>query len=207
MADIKITFTYNLTDDYLSQTNNLNKSAEWIYEGPEKIWIFVNNETGKCDEFNPLTEQDNGETYPDMEGYTKVLIDCREDPLLGILFRTNTNLVDTSILPQTEIGLPNGTVYKRPTTPDPLHTYETSEITYLNGEWTIPWKKPWISWELIYEIRDEYLERALTEQRLLPTLPDNLKTKLQEFIASLQNTETEWEGYEPYMHVFPDYPL
>ena len=40
-------FTYNIPDDYLAQTNNDSKTAEATFKGPDKIWIFVDKDTGK----------------------------------------------------------------------------------------------------------------------------------------------------------------
>ena len=42
---ISQTFTYDLPDDYLLTTNNLKKTGTWTYNGPDKIWVFVNKET------------------------------------------------------------------------------------------------------------------------------------------------------------------
>jgi hypothetical protein len=207
MVDITKNFTYNLADDYLAQTNNDNKTSSWTYSGPDKIWVFVNNETNLVNEYNYKTESEDGETYPTPEGFIKVLINCNENPLLGVLLNASSYSVNLNDLPQKEVNLPNGSKYVRPLNPDPNHTYEASEIQYINGEWIIPWKKPWMSWEIIYKQRDEYLKEALLTQKYVTDLPNSLKTKLQEYITSLENIETEWEGYEPYMYVFPDYPL
>lgn len=207
MVEITKTFKYKVADDYLAQTNNLNKEAEWTYIGPDKIWVFVNNKTKFIFDYPYKTEKEDGETYPTPLGYTKIMIDCNDNPLLGVLISASSYYVDINSLPQKEINLPNGNIYKRPITPDPMHTYEHSEIKYDNDEWIIPWKKPWVTWETIYNFRDGLLKNALIDQRNITTLPDSLKNKLEEYIDSIQKIETEWANYEPYMYVFPDYPL
>ena len=43
MANITKTFTYALPDEYVAQTSDLNLTAEWTYEGPAFMWVFVDN--------------------------------------------------------------------------------------------------------------------------------------------------------------------
>ena len=47
MATITREFTYNVTDDQYSQTNNNNSTATITYEGPDKKYIVVDRTTGK----------------------------------------------------------------------------------------------------------------------------------------------------------------
>jgi hypothetical protein len=207
MTEINIKFTYDLADDYLSQENTLKKTAEWSYIGPDKIWIFVNDETKTVTDYNFITEENNGENYPTPLDYTKVMLNCAENPLIATLLNANKYVVDQTDLPQTEIILPNGTVYTRAKNPDPYHTYESAEITYENGSWSTPWKKSWITWQDIYKARDFYVEQAELDLKNVTTLPDILKTKLTDYINTLKNLEQDWEEFHPYMVVLPDYPL
>ena len=41
------TFTYKLPDDYLAQTDNLGLTADWTYEGPRFLFVFVSRETNR----------------------------------------------------------------------------------------------------------------------------------------------------------------
>lgn len=207
MTQININFTYNLADDYLAQTNDLGKTNEWTYVGPDRIWVFINNDNNKVGDFSFLTEENNGPEYPTPEGYTKVEINCALNPLLATLLNANSYFVDQNELEQLEIQLPNGNTYSRPRNPDPNHTYEAEEITYENNDWIIPWKKPWITWNDLYKIRDHWLQEAELELSTVVTLPDSLRTKLNDYINSLKNLETEWANFEPYMYILPDYPL
>lgn len=207
MVEITKNFTYNLADDYLAQTSSLNKTADWTYIGPDKIWILVNNETNRCDDFNILTKENDGETYPTPEGYTKVELDCNANPLIATLFRANINTIDSATLPQLEINLPNGDVYSRPQNPDPWHTYETSELTYVEGQWNLSWKKPWITWEEITKAKNDLILRAKLDQKNIIDLPDILKNKLANYITTLETLETTWAEFQPYMVILPDYPL
>lgn len=206
MTQINIKFTYNLADDYLSQTNLLGKTAEWTYIGPDKIWIFVDTETNRIGNYNHLTEEEDGAIYPCPEGHFRVEVDCVNNPLLATLLNANSYTVDQNDLPQIEINLPDGNVYSRPRDPDPNHTYESSEIVYNDGDWTIPWKKSWVTWEDIYKASSQYI--SLAEKDLeITSLPESIKTKLTDYITALKNLETDWADFEPYMYILPDYPL
>ena len=44
---ISKTFSYPIPDDYLYQTSAQNKTGTFTYNGPDKVWVFVDNETGK----------------------------------------------------------------------------------------------------------------------------------------------------------------
>jgi len=44
--NITTSFTYNLPDEYLAQTSELNKTATLTYSGPHKLFVFVDRETG-----------------------------------------------------------------------------------------------------------------------------------------------------------------
>ena len=207
MAKITKKFLYNVADDYLVQTNDLGKTNEWTYIGPDKIWTFVDNDTGSVGEYNFRTLEENGPTYPTPVGFTKVEVNCEENPLLCTLLRANEYQLDLNALPQKTIDLPDGRVYSRPQDTDPEHTYEATEVKYIDSQWTFGWRKLWVTWEDIYNVRNELVKQAELDLKYLTTLPAHLKEKLQNYIDSLKRIETDWEGFEPYMYVFPDYPL
>jgi hypothetical protein len=202
MTDINITFTYDLADTYLSQKNELKKTAKWTYIGPDKIWVFIDNETNEIN-YNFVTEAD----YPTPLDHTKIEIDCAKHPLIATLLNANKYLIDQTELPQLSINLPNGEVYTRAKNPDPYHTYERSELTYKDSIWVTSWKKPWITWEDIYKTRDFYVEQAELDLQNVVTLPDSLKQKLNTYVETLKNLEKDWKDFEPYMCILPDYPL
>ena len=85
---IEKTFTYDIADAYLYTTNNLKKTAEWTYKGPQYLWIFVDNETNKISSRFHYTERDNGADVPTPAGMTKVMIDADKDPILASLIHS-----------------------------------------------------------------------------------------------------------------------
>ena len=170
---IEKTFTFDIADQYLYQTNNEKKKAEWTYKGPDKLWIFVDNETKKILSRFHYTEKDEGADVPSPVGQTKVLVDATINPEIASLIH---NEIDYGSLPHTTEELPNGTYYGHADPIPPDHTYELTEIEYDfdKGEFVkpYPWKKPHISWDDIKQQRlnllngsDIKLKNALDEDK------------------------------------------
>lgn len=88
-TNIEKTFTYNIPDSYLSQSDSLKKTATWTYTGPRYLWAFADNETGKISSRFHYTEKDNGADVPTPAGMTKIAIDADVDPALASLFIAN----------------------------------------------------------------------------------------------------------------------
>lgn len=181
------TFTYDIADDYLAQTNDLGKTAEWTYEGPDKVWVFISKESlhyvGRF-----LTEDNDGETYPTPIDQYKVLIDCNVDPLIAVLVGAGKG-VDIDALEQHTEELPDGTTYTRIKNPTPDHTYELNEIIYnpTTGEFNkpYPWKKPHIAWEQIRAWRNSLLENS--DDKELSDMPESLRSAWAEYRQKLRD--------------------
>ena len=63
MTIITKTFTYNLADDYLAQTGDMGKTADWTYIGPDVIYAVIDRDTNIYAGHFYLEEQD-GATVP-----------------------------------------------------------------------------------------------------------------------------------------------
>lgn len=188
MAKISKKFTYNIADDYLAQTNELGNTAEWTYDGEDKIWVFVDKETNKLHHTNYLTAAEDGETYPTPLHMYKVEIDCNENPLLCTLFGAD-EIRDYNELPQFSEELPDGHVYSRPLHPTPDHTYEVLDLEYVPTTNTFkepyPWKKPHMSWQDIRARRNVIL--TITDDKDLPDMPESVKQKWQAYRQALRD--------------------
>ena len=68
---VDVPFTYDAPDDYLYQTNELGKTGNWVYNGPDKLWILVDAETNRY-AGRYLTEAEDGETYPTPSDRTQI---------------------------------------------------------------------------------------------------------------------------------------
>lgn len=185
---IDVPFIYDAPDDYLSQTNELGKTGNWVYNGPDKIWVFVNKET-LVYEGRFLTEKEDGADVPTPLHQYKVEIDCASNPLLCTIFGAD-QIRDYNLLDQYEEVMPDGTVYGRPMTPPPDHTYELLDIKYdpATGSFVqpYPWKKPHMDWELMRLWRNNQLI-ATDDQGNAYDMPANLKAKWEEYRQALRD--------------------
>lgn len=208
MANIKKIFTYNLADDYLAQTNKLQKTALWTYDGPDKIWVFINNETKKLESTTYFTAETDGPTIPTPLGCTKLEINCSNNALIATLVGACTP-VDGASLPQYSETLPNGEVYERPLHPMPDHTFEINDATYDFDidEWTLPWKQTWVTWEQLIERRDALLKDVSIEMTNISDYPTSLQTAFADYKKALEDLETTWDGYAAYKVWMPVHPL
>ena len=201
---IEKTFTYDLPDEYLHQTNTLKKTAEWTYTGPDKLWIFVNKETGKINSRFHYTERDNGADVPTPEEFIKVLVDAEKDPLIASLFHVE---VIYGEMEHTVEHLPNDTTYGVPIPVPPDHTYEMTEIEYDadTGKFKkpYPWKKPHITWEQLIEVRDNILKSTDSVYR---AASDEMKPKWAEYRQLMRDLPTTFDGVDPWKVTFPAEP-
>ena len=190
-------FSYNLPDDYLAQTNADGNTANAKYNGPDKIWIFIDKDTGRSDTSRlVLTEEENGADFPVPEDQYKVEIDCDADPVMCSLFDAQTEW-DT-VVGQTNIvvDLPDGTTYERPDPTDVDHTYELDECVYnkdgtltdgkyTGGTWTMKWKQPWTSWDQLIIVRNNML--AGSDSKIADDMPDATKAQRTAYLSKLRD--------------------
>lgn len=208
MTRISRLFSYDIADDYLAQTSELRKTATWTYQGPDKIWVFVNTDTNKLYGSNFYTLEQDGPTIPTPEGHTKLEIDCGSNPLFCTLIGASVP-VDGASLPQYTEDLPNGEVYSRPFHPMPDHTYNFREATYNpeNEGWSYPWKETWVTWDQLRVVVARQLAEVTLELTQLADLPANMISQLEAYKSELENFETTWAGYEAYKVWIPNHPF
>lgn len=190
MNTIQKTFTYDLPDDYLYQTNELGKTAEWTYIGPDKLWIFIDKEsnlyTNRC-----LTDFDHGGEIPVPIDQYRICVDCNLEPLLCTLLyeKQSPHAIDPGTLDQHIEELPDGLTYQRPLNPVPDHTYELFEIMFdpntNNAITPFPWKKPHMTWEGIRQWRNLKLDHS--DDRDHEYMPESLRTEWQEYRQKLRD--------------------
>jgi hypothetical protein len=194
---IQQTFTYDLPDDYLAQTNADGRTATANYNGPDKIWVFIDRDTGKSDTSRlVLTEEEDGADFPIPEDQYKVEINCATDPVLCSLFDAKVEW-DT-VVGQTNIvvNLPDGTTYERPDPTDVDHTYELDECAYnldgtntdgkwTGGTWTMQWKQPWTSWEQLITVRNNML--AGSDSKIADDMPAATKQLWLDYRQALRD--------------------
>lgn len=187
MSKIQKTFTYEAPDEYLHQTRTLNKLGVWTYDGPATIWVFVNRETNRLTgAFR--TAEENGDTYPTPLDQIKVRVDCEQNPLLPCLIGADETR-DYNLLDQHVETLPDGSVYSRPMTPPPDHTYEMTDIVYdpIVGSFVTPypWKQPHMTWVQIREWRNRTLK--MHDDKTQPDMPAVLAAQWETYRQQLRD--------------------
>lgn len=195
---IEQTFTYDLPDDYLAQTSSEGRTATATYNGPDKIWVFIDRDTGRSDTSRlVLTDEEDGADYPVPEDQYKVEINCATDPVLCSLFDAKVEWDTVQGQTNIVVNLPDGTTYERPDPTDVDHTYELDMCTYnmdgtldengkyTGGTWTMQWKQPWTSWEQLIIVRNNAL--AGSDSKIADDMPEATKQKWLDYRQKLRD--------------------
>lgn len=198
---IEKTFTYAIADAYLYQTSALNRTAEWTYTGPDKLYMFVDAET-KCPTSRyHLTDRDNGADVPTPEGMIKVTVNANTHPEIASLLHIEQVYGE---LPHTVENLPEGTTYGHPNPIPPDHTYELTELEYDVAAQAFkkpyPWKKPHMSWPELLLVRNADLKASDT--KLLMALEED-KAAWETYRQKLRDLPTTFAGVDPWKVTFP----
>lgn len=224
MAKFTKTFSFSQPDEYLAQTNELGLTAEWTYEGPQYLWVFVSE-----DGFLQVSQSFIAARSPEdraEEARIRAGLDQR-----AVLLSPGTSDVDATIAslylgkdtgegagyPQKEYAFPAGhpnageVYYKRPDPQGPDHTYDATAIEYdfATDSWKqpFPWFKPWMTIEAHTEARDNALLGCKGRlEELRGNLVADQIAAAEAFIAEMENLYTKFAGIEPHMIPFPTDP-
>ena len=201
---IEKTFTYDIADAYLYQTNDLKKTAEWTYMGPDKLYMFVDATTLRPTSKYHLTDRDNGAEVPTPEGMLKVIVNANTHPEIASLLHVEQVYGE---LPHTVENLPDNTTYGHPDPIPPDHTYELTELEYDLATQAFkkpyPWKKPHISWEELILVRNAQLKGSDTK---LQTALEDEKAAWETYRQKLRDLPTTFAGVDPWKVTFPQSP-
>lgn len=183
-----VNFNYKIADSLYSQTDTEGKTLPATYTGPDRIWVFVDAETGKSIPGNRFyTTADDGADIPTPAGELKVEVVAADNPMIistfysractfpGLVGKTET-LVDG-----TEQLLPQEDIY---------HTYEVSELTYntVSKTWSMPYKAAPTTWDDILNARNGLL--TASDGRIAPDMPESLKTAWATYRQKLRDLPT-----------------
>lgn len=219
---IRKVFQYDLPDDYLSNESTLGLRAEWTYEGPEKIWVFVDYKTNKLlarESFREYDEADPEAQYEFLEQYTgfnsyPALITFDDDPLLlSAVAQVAPEIWD---IPHRDYYHPETGewFYHRPDPTVPDHTIEIADCEY--DPKLKRWKKPY-PWKIPHITRPEFefnynaiLSDAIAIRGRYDenNWSDSQREKWDAFIAGMEEVPTKYGPWldRPWMVPFPDDP-
>jgi hypothetical protein len=82
MPMISVDYEYNLPNDFLvDHSQSMGKKRQTTYDGPDKIYLIIDNETGR-EHMGPITAEEKADGRPVPLGCRYVEVDCAENPLL-----------------------------------------------------------------------------------------------------------------------------
>jgi len=199
------TFTYDIADAYLHQTNSLKRTAQWTYKGPRYLWTFVDLSTNKIMSRFHYTERDNGADVPTPPGQLKVMIDAAVLPEIASCIHNEINYGD---LPQTTETLPDGSTYGHSNPIPPDHTYELTEIQYnsTTGQFIkpYPWKKAHMDWETLKATRNSML--SASDKKIIMSTDAAEKADWETYRQKLRDLPRIFAGIDPWKVPFPAEP-
>ena len=194
MADITHTFNYPKPDEYLGQFDNEQLQGTHTYEGPETMWVFIDKATNKIAPAGYMEEEDGIDFNPPVN-LRKVLVDCREYPIICSLMEADVEEEEHETIVET---LPNGVEYTTYVDPDPHHTYEKFDIECNNNDEFIkvassikggmphyPWKQPHISWAHLRRHRTSLL--GWSDDKTTSDMPADIKAAWATYRQALRD--------------------
>lgn len=219
---IKKEFTYDLPDDYLAQTSTKGLTAKGIYEGADKIWVLVDNNTGllqsgmhyrEYDHKNPALSEQTATIWGGMHS-TPVLVDVNNSDIECVVAGFFLGLHEDTYTDLEHVHPEDGQVHyvrSDPTYPD--HTYEVGQVVYdlANKQWLtpFPWKQPHITPDLhdgarqsiiasiVSDLADEDISGAWSAEKL---------KAVNDYKAFLEDIPRKFAGWQPWQIHFGDDP-
>lgn len=220
MPNVSKVINYDLPDEYLSSSRTLGLVANWQYNGPQKMYVFVSNETGELEFSKGFIAYDDRNPSDQLAIVNiragvpsrAVLVDVDVEPIIAAIMIGPDITVHTGIK-EYKLDGDDTVYYSRPDPTYPDHTYEVSQIRYdlQNNAWIKPfaWKLPHITVEQHNQAR-AYIIAGIDRD-----LADPLNGYTPEMVTALENMKEElseipvkfaaWAD-KPWMIPFPNDP-
>jgi hypothetical protein len=219
---IKKEFTYDLPDDYLATTSVKGLKATGIYDGPDKIWVLVDNNTSllqsgmhyrEYDHKDPAGSEQMATLWGGMHS-TPVLVDVNNSDIECVVAGFFLGLHEDTYTDLEHVHPEDGQVhYIRPDPTYPDHTYETGLVSYdlANKKWNtpFPWKQPHITAEQhdagrLNIIAD--LARDLADEDTSSDWSAEKRKAVEDYKAQLEDIPRKFAGWQPWQIHFGDDP-
>lgn len=223
LPEVEIVFEYDIPDKYLHQTNELGKKARFTYKGPEKIWAFVEADTGRLEvgmdarAYNP--DNENEQRDIDLfagKSHKAVLVDANEQPLLATLVWMDNEPHENYPCKAWRDPDTNEVLYWEtdPLIPDDAYDQENIHYDLKTNAWIkpFPWEKPGMSEEQWEESRKATAWHVSEELRKDKELNDPanaaIRQKVVDHLNDLENLRTKFPKpeWDYWMIPFPKHP-
>jgi hypothetical protein len=185
ITETTFTFTYPIADELYSTSNSLNRTATASYTGPDRVWVFVDAETGDYDPVDRiLTTRDEGGSVPVPVGKRRVEINAIDDPMiLGIFHPHHCTVQDQTVVSE---DLPDGTTLTYNGTATVDETYHVTDFAHDGTKWVMPaFRAPDQTWDDIISVRNGLL--LASDGKISPDQPESIKAPWVAYRQALRN--------------------
>jgi hypothetical protein len=179
--------TYKTPNHQWSLSDSEGKTATVTYTGPDKIWVFVDNDTTKI---SPpfYTSKDDGDSIPVPPGMTRVMLSAEVQTDLKVMAMLQYYLVTEPVgYSETAVALPDGSTWldRSPLFVTDIHEVDTVTYNLQTSTWNFGYRTSPVAWEDIINARNAKL--TASDGRISPDMPDALKAQWVEYRAKLRN--------------------
>lgn len=187
VTNTTVTFTYDAPDALHETTRDNNVQGQAEYNGPDRIWVFIDNDNGKIARIAPpLTAREDGDEVPTPPGHTKVEVVAADEPVIISLIMGGN--VETTNQVQTTETLPDGNTITYDTIAPLCDCYDLDELIYdvNTNTWTLPsFLTHNRTWNDVIETRNTML--ASSDSKIAPDQPEAMKTAWTEYRQALRD--------------------
>jgi|AntAceMinimDraft_5_1070358.scaffolds.fasta_scaffold09626_5 hypothetical protein len=170
-----VSFTYNIADKLYATTSAQNKTATGNYTGPDRVWVFINTDTGLLNQsFAPLTSREDGADVPVPIGTTKVEVTATDNPV--IISMLKEDCVTYTDVSTTDDTLPDGFVFTYNSVATLSQTYDLANLMYntdTNTWSTGDFVTSPMTWDFVLSTRNSML--TASDGKISPDMPDVVK--------------------------------
>lgn len=203
MAIITYTFDYLLPDSRFATTTESGKLASWTYQGPERLYIGINN-LGKTSQ-SSLVDADKNPNFKFKPEFTTIEFFAKEFPIVASLFYVNYDLNPI----QKKLQLFPQNIQVEINDPLPLpEIYSKEDITYnfVTKSFDTPLMESDVTWEIIRKQRNDQLV-SWDKKIAAEDMPEHLRDTVLQYRQKLRDIPNDWADYHPAEVVFPDPPM
>ena len=200
MTKINFSFNYEAPDFKGSPTRNLQKTGEWVYEGPENFYVAITPQGILSRKPAVPSLENKGYLFGDY--YLTVEVNARKNPIVAAIVFEN---LDLQTFHQSSWIGPDRKTY---VIDDPVlltDAYDRDTISYDSNtdQFSCNFVDFGTTWDNIREQRNGLLEYYDGKIR-----DDMLETLYNEYLRirqELRDITTTWEGYEPVQVILPEF--
>lgn len=182
-----IQFTYNVPNVIYSLDDSEGKTGTAKYTGPDRIWVFVDENTGALSRVTPpLTAREDGADVPTPIGHKKVEVVAEDNPfIISLILGSNVETLNQTTITE---NLPDGSIIEYNKIPTIDQAYNLSELIYnlKDNKWIVPaYQTSSITWDDVINARNGAL--TASDGKIAPDQPDSVKQPWIEYRQALRD--------------------